>query len=572
MSGATLPAESATVPRRDAASIPLRIGSRGSALALVQANWVAERLRKRGTAAEIVIITTSGDVRAADTAWGEGAFVTAIEAALLEGSVDIAVHSAKDVPTDEDERLAIAAWTLREDPRDALVCRVRGMSLATLPQGARVGTDSPRRTAFLRACRPDLRMHPLSGNVDSRLRKLDEGESDALVLAVAGLTRLGRLDRIDEILPLDVVVPAPGQGALALQTRASDERAATALAPLDDHAARICVQAERAFLAATGGGCRSPIGALGELRGDELTLHVAAERDVAPGVLRMTDTAPAANWRHLAESLAARVVSGRSRARVVVTRPPEAAAPLARALAMAGVETLVVPTIEILPEEGGDLDAAVSAAASTGAWLVATSPNGVRACLSSFDRAALNPAALRWGVVGQASAALLRDRGAYVFLPSRPLGATLAAELPIEPGDDVLVVRGDIADPSVGAVLRARHAAAIDVVAYRTREAPPLSRAPLNEAFLQPIDAITFASGSAVRGALLLADERTRDALVRTPAVCIGPRTAQVALTAGFTQVCEADDPQIEALVRSISSVLPAVPPRRAGAAPGDFR
>jgi hydroxymethylbilane synthase len=153
----------------------LRIGTRGSALALAQANLVRDALTASGVASELVTITTAGDRRAPDTAWGEGAFVSAIEAALLAGEVDLAVHSAKDLPTDEDPRLSIAAYAVRGGPRDAIVVRAgrSAMSLDDLPIGSRVGTDSPRRTAFLRALRPDLEFHPLHGNVDTRLRKLD---------------------------------------------------------------------------------------------------------------------------------------------------------------------------------------------------------------------------------------------------------------------------------------------------------------------------------------------------------------------------------------------------------------
>ena len=175
----------------------IRIGTRGSALALAQAGMVRDALVDAGALADLVVITTEGDRRAADTAWGEGAFVTAIEAALVGGEIDVAVHSAKDVPTDEDPRLAIAAFLERAPSADVVVLPAgrRGSSLDDVPGGSRVGTDSPRRTAFLRAIRPDLVMHPLHGNVDTRLRKLDEGQSDALVLAEAGLTRLGRADR-----------------------------------------------------------------------------------------------------------------------------------------------------------------------------------------------------------------------------------------------------------------------------------------------------------------------------------------------------------------------------------------
>ncbi|HEX5450843.1 MAG TPA: hydroxymethylbilane synthase, partial [Candidatus Limnocylindrales bacterium] len=172
----------------------LRIGTRGSALALAQASLVRDHLLGVGESAELVIITTDGDTRPPDTAWGEGAFVSAIEAALHGDRIDVAVHSAKDVPTDEDPRLAIAAYLERAEPGDVIVLP-NGRSLPSiddLPVGARVGTDSPRRTAFLRARRPDLEIHPLHGNVDTRLRRLDEGQTDALMLAEAGLSRLDR--------------------------------------------------------------------------------------------------------------------------------------------------------------------------------------------------------------------------------------------------------------------------------------------------------------------------------------------------------------------------------------------
>ena len=532
----------------------IRIGSRGSTLALVQANWVADRLREQGTPTEIVIIRTAGDDRAPDTAWGEGAFVTAIEQALITGRVDVAVHSAKDVPTDEDPRLAIAAWTTREDPRDALVCRVRGTSLASLPRGARVGTDSPRRSAFLRARRPDLEIHPLSGNIDTRLRKLDEGQSDALVLAVAGLTRLGRADRIDEILPLEVAIPAPGQGTLALQTRAEDDRARRALTPLDDPESRVAVQAERAFLAATGGGCRSPIGALGEIVGGMLTLHVAAE--TRGGVVRITDSVPDERWAELAQALAARVVRARALPRVLVTRPEESVSDLYEALDRAGLDVVHVPTIEIVPQASAELNTALASAAGDGAWIVATSSDGVRAALGALDRTATAPSSARWAVVGRASAALLALRGVRAFVPSRALGATLAAELPITAGDRVLIVRGDIADTSVLDILRERGGNVVEQIAYRTIEGPGRSRARLAAAMSAPFDVLTFASGSSVRGLLALAPSGSEAGLRATPAVCIGPSTAAVAREHDFASVIESRDPGTDSFVDAVTQVI----------------
>jgi hydroxymethylbilane synthase len=218
-------------------------------------------------------VETEGDRREPDTAWGEGAFVTAIEQALLEGRVDLAVHSAKDVPTDEDPRLRIVAYLPRADARDALVARDPSVAaLDDLPRGARVGTDSPRRTGFLLARRPDLDVHPLHGNVDTRLARLERGETDALVLAAAGLDRLERGHRATLRFGVDVMPPAPGQGALAVQGRADDGDVGRVGREIDEPSVRAAVQAERAFLVAAGGGCRAPIGAYAEVGDDGLSL------------------------------------------------------------------------------------------------------------------------------------------------------------------------------------------------------------------------------------------------------------------------------------------------------------
>jgi hydroxymethylbilane synthase len=191
---------------------------------------------------------------------GQGVFAGAIEEALLGGAVDLAVHSLKDLPAADRPGLLLAAFPPREDARDALVCR-RGGGLGALPRGARIATGSPRRAAQLRAARPDLRIVGIRGNLDTRLRKLETEHLDALVLAVAGLRRLGLAERITEPLPLTLCLPAVGQGALAVQCRADDSATRALLAPLDDLATRAAVLAERAFLSALGGGCKVPIAA-----------------------------------------------------------------------------------------------------------------------------------------------------------------------------------------------------------------------------------------------------------------------------------------------------------------------
>ncbi len=258
----------------------LRLGTRGSLLARAQSRLVAAELERAGHEVTLVPIVTDGDVRLPDTAWGEGAFVGALESALRGGGVDLAVHSAKDVPIEPEDELMIGAYPPRADPRDALVAGGSVTSLAELPHGSTIGTDSPRRAAFLRAARGDLEVRPLHGNVDTRLRRLDEGEADALVLAVAGLSRLGRLGRISGIMDADLMTPAPGQGALAVQVRTADGAVRRAVAVLDDAPTRLCVELERGVLEAAGGGCRAPLGALATMHGDELhVLAVAANDD-----------------------------------------------------------------------------------------------------------------------------------------------------------------------------------------------------------------------------------------------------------------------------------------------------
>ncbi len=238
----------------------LTIGSRGSQLALWQANHIRARLEALGETCEIQIIKTTGD-RITDVPLAKvgtkGLFTKEIEEALLDGRVDLAVHSLKDLPTELPRGLALAAIPAREDPHDALV----GRSLAELPRGARAGTSSLRRVAQLRAARPDLTIESVRGNLDTRLRKLSEGRYDALVLAAAGLKRLGWGDRIAELLPFEIMCPAVGQGALAIETRGDGGRAAAICSRLEDAATRVAVTAERAVLAELGGGCQVPIGA-----------------------------------------------------------------------------------------------------------------------------------------------------------------------------------------------------------------------------------------------------------------------------------------------------------------------
>jgi hydroxymethylbilane synthase len=259
----------------------LRIGTRGSALALWQANHIREKLVElHGREAELVRIRTSGDrfqgasIEQIGAETGtKGIFIKEIEDALLKGEVDLAVHSMKDVPTETPAGLIFSAVTKREDPRDCLISR-DGRGLAELSAGSKIGTSSLRRQAQLRQRRPELQVADLRGNVDTRLKKVAAGEFDAIILAVAGVTRLGARGRIAEILPAEVMLPAVGQGALGIETRESDREISQLAASLNDKETQACVTTERALLRELEGGCQVPLGAWAQI--SEGQIRIAA--------------------------------------------------------------------------------------------------------------------------------------------------------------------------------------------------------------------------------------------------------------------------------------------------------
>ncbi|HEX4605929.1 MAG TPA: hydroxymethylbilane synthase [Candidatus Angelobacter sp.] len=266
----------------------LRIGSRGSQLALWQANHVAALLREKGHAVEIEVIKTTGD-KITDVALAKvgakGMFTKEIEEALAARQVDLAVHSLKDVPTEIAPEFALAAIMKREDPRDAFIS-VKFTALEELPRHAKVGTSSLRRQAQLKALRPDLEIFPLRGNVDTRLRKLEAGEYDAIILAAAGVKRLGLEKYVRSRISADIMCPAVGQGALAIEVRHDDEQTRALLAFLNDADTRAAIECERALLGALGGGCQVPIGAYAEKRGGRLYLRAIVGRPDGSLVLR----------------------------------------------------------------------------------------------------------------------------------------------------------------------------------------------------------------------------------------------------------------------------------------------
>lgn len=302
---------------------PIRIGTRASALARTQTGWVADRLREQGVAVRIETISTRGDERAdipIARLGGDGLFVRELEQALLDDRIDAAVHSLKDMPTAETPGLILASVPVRATPFDALVGRT-SPTLAGLPSGAVVGTSSIRRVVQLRAIRPDIEPRPIRGNVDTRLRRLDDGEYDALILAAAGLERLGLQGRITELLRPPAFWPAVAQGALGIQARAGDDRTRRAVAAIDDRPTHLAVRAERGFLAELAGGCLAPIGAWGRVEQDGRFVLGGCVLEESGGIVRrLTAEEAVAGADVIAElstATAAEVVGARAAARLL---------------------------------------------------------------------------------------------------------------------------------------------------------------------------------------------------------------------------------------------------------------
>ena len=295
---------------------PLRIGSRGSILARWQAEFVRKQLfQVAGVEAKIIIIKTSGDkMQQAPLTQigGKGIFIKELEEALLEETVDLAVHSVKDVPTETPGRLFFPAVCRRDDVRDCLVSH-KGATLANLKQGARVGTSSLRRQAQLRHHRADLDIRELRGNVDTRLRKVESGEYDAIVLSKAGLDRLGWSQKITEALSPDISLPAVGQGAIAIESRVKDTEAADVLGKLDDPETRTAVIAERALLSALQGGCQLPLGAWARIERGELVMDAVVCSVDGVQYVRQRATAPPDQAAQLGEHMAKLLVEGGAR-------------------------------------------------------------------------------------------------------------------------------------------------------------------------------------------------------------------------------------------------------------------
>jgi len=507
---------------------------------MIQARLAADALARRYPEHEFVLapLTTHGDrhpsMRLSDSP-REGVFVKELEQALIDGRAELAVHSAKDLPTLSTPGLAFAAFLPRADARDVFIARAPA-TLSDLAAGSRIGTGSPRRAAQIAAIRPDLRVVEIRGNVDTRLRRLAEGEVEGLILAAAGLERLGRLGEAHELLPLDVMLPAPGQGALVVQALDGSEAGGLA-ASIDDAPTRRAVEAERALLRRLGGGCLSALGAYAVAEGDHLTLQAvvldSTGRTVIRGEARGRDDAGVVSEvaSRLEAQGAARLLArpGGSLAglRIMVTRADRQAAALADALTARGAVAVRCPVIAIEPIAVDLQDLAGYD------WLVLTSANGVdrlRELLRDANRDF--PSRTKVAAIGPETAARAQEAGMTpALVPSRFIAEDLAETLAstMAPGARILLARAAGSRDVLPEQLRARGAQVDVLETYRA--VPPADVRPRLAACLPGVDMITFTSSSTVRH---FVDAMPGPLSDRVTIACIGPITAQTARDLGL--------------------------------------
>jgi len=532
----------------------LIVGTRASKLALWQTNFVIQKLRQLFPDLQCRIQTfkTIGDDivdRPLPELGGKGVFTARLEQALLGQDVDIAVHSLKDLPIEVTPGLALGAITSRVDVRDVLVTRY-GETLQSLPKGAHVGTSSLRRQAQLLLARPDLTMRQIRGNVETRIRKVKSGDYDATVLAAAGVDRLGFTDAVSDRLSLDLMLPAPGQGALAIQCRADDNYVLDVLAAIDNANDRATVTAERAFLAGLGGGCAAPVAAFAQVGSDghlEMTALVA--NPDGSGSVRVQGDGPDAEA--LGAQLAEKAISQGAKTilddaqealdakqplkgkRVVVTRAVGQNDEFCNALSALGATPVRIPLIRIVPLADKAMIEQVGAEASPGDWVIFTSANGVSAVWRLTNGHLFE--GMRVAAVGPRTAGALQEhRITPDYVPERYTGVSVAEGMPDVSGRNVWLLRAETAGEEIINALTDRGAAVHDLPVYRT-EPETIDESGFAE-LEKGVDVITFTSGSTVHNFKAACDRagKTTAFLEKAVVACIGPVTAKTARELGF--------------------------------------
>ena len=536
------------------------VGTRTSALALWQTHRVIEMLKSERVDVEFETrhFTTRGDKtldKPLPEIGGKGLFTQELEEALRRGEIDAAVHSLKDLPVEDSEGLTLGAITTRAEAGDCLVAR-EGWTLTTLPPGAVVGTSSIRRQAQILAVRPDLDVRSIRGNVGTRIGKVQDGQYDATVMARAGLERLGLTDNVTEYFGLDVMLPAPGQGALAVQCRAGDPEALDLLSTINDPNDRAAVTAEREFLAGVGGGCSAPVGAyacrMGEPGSDDLEITAVVGSPDGRKLIRVEGKGadPLELGRRVAEDAIGRgagdileaiaktqgmPLAGR---RIVVTRGLDQSASFCRRLEALGAEPVVVPVIRIVPVRDDQRIREAMAGMEAFDWAVFTSANGVEYFWRELKKNGADGTILertRIAAVGTSTEAALKSRGVSPsIVPAVFTGEAIAHEMSDVAGKRVCLLRARNAGDDLPRILSERGARVDDVAVYDNE---PVDIAEIARAELrQGVDMVTFTSGSTVRNfvAALKKNPDTEKVLKELRYACIGPVTAEAARDEGI--------------------------------------
>lgn len=550
------------------------IGSRGSELALAQTNHIAECIRAAAPGVEVVveIITTKGD-KVTDTPLakigGKGLFTKELEAALLDGSVDLAVHSLKDLPTELPAGLCLACVPEREDPRDALIARP-GVTWETLPHGARVGTSSLRRKVQLLAARPDLEVVDLRGNVPTRIKKLETQGLDAIVLACAGLNRLGLAHHVTHALPPETMLSAVGQGALGLETRADDTGLRNLLAALHNAAACAEVRAERALLNALGGGCQTPLAALGRVAGDTLALRACIASADGAKVMRLSISGPIDAPEALGREAAAQLLRDGAREiiqravrvavhgerplagkTILLTRARKQAEGLAESLASLGANVVVFPLIEVR-----GLSPDYVPAPRPGDWAIFTSANAVEHYVRCL-RGAGPLRAANICAIGPGTVSALQGCGVPVTLvPRESVAESLVEGLrALEgglAGKRFVVPHGNLARTTVPDALRAAGAAVDTVTVYETVR-PAVGDEEIEAALTARPDLVCLTSSSTATNLNDMLGTERRARLEATAAYAsIGPITTETAESLGMHVAISAAQHDVPGLIDAI--------------------
>lgn len=538
----------------------IRIGTRKSKLALWQTDHVIERLHGAwpDVVCEKVLFTTQGDKnldKPLPAIGGKGLFTLELEEALRREEIDLAVHSLKDLPVEQPDDLILGAILGRADVRDVLIAKNQ-WTLATLPMGAVVGTSSLRRQAQLLAARPDLTIESIRGNVETRIHKaLESDDYDAAILAAAGVIRLGLEAHITDWLPLEVMLPAPGQGALAVQCRHSDKRTRDLLAAIENPEVLEAITAERTFLNALGGGCATPVAAYALSEQETILLRaIVASTDGQRRIeLSAAGSEPIALGQALAEEAlvrgAASILKGQPLAgkRVLVTRSRQQAADFASRLREVGAVPVVFPVIafESLPTQP-----LVNALGKvhTYDWLIFTSVNAVDFFMAAYRQQQLPHVA----AVGSATLTKLEEEGIQVdFVPDIFTGKELARGLGDLDGQRILLPRARIGRPEIVDELRAQGADVEEIALYDTVPTPPSEETIME--LEKGVDVITFTSPSSVRNFLGHAGNKAVSSLLRSAVIaCIGPSTAEEAEANGLAVAVIPDEYTIGGLIKGI--------------------